>query len=93
MKNYEAVFIFRPEEDQFSKGKESVKSEFARLKADIVSEEDMGQRVLSYPIQKQIRGHYYLYNISADPESLVHADRTFKLKSEILKMLFVKKGK
>ncbi len=93
MKSYEAVFIFRPEEDQFTQGKETVKAELARINAAVVNEEDMGQRALAYPIQKQIRGHYYLYVINADPQSLSQADKTFRLKPEILKFLFVKKDK
>lgn len=93
MKSYEAVFIFRPEEDQFSQGKEAVKAELARINATVVNEEDMGQRALAYPIQKQIRGHYYLYVLSADPQSLTQVDRAFRLKPEILKFLFVKKDK
>ena len=53
----------------------------------------MGQRVLGYPIKKQDRGHYYMYVVNADPQVIQQAERSFKLKSEILKFLFVKKEK
>ena len=91
MRTYEAVFIFRPEEDQFSTGTKFVKKLFDDAKCKIVNEEDMGDRRLAYEIKKSPRGHYYLYEISIEPDIVETFDKPLKLRHEILKYLFVRK--
>ncbi len=91
MRSYEAVVIFSSDEEQYSRGKEIVRQELQNVNATISSENDMGQRALAYPIKKQDRGHYYLFNTEVEPESVVQVERSLRLKSEVLKFLFVRK--
>ena len=91
MRTYEAVFIFRTEEDQFTTGTKFVKTLFDDAKIKIVNEEDMGDRRLAYEIKKSPRGHYYLYEISIEPDIVETFDKPLKLRHEILKYLFVRK--
>jgi small subunit ribosomal protein S6 len=91
MRSYEAVVLYRHEEENWLRGKEAVQKEFARVNAEIESEEDMRVRDLAYPVKKETRGHYTLYNLKIDPQQVAELDRTFKLMDEVLKFLFVNK--
>lgn len=88
MNKYEAIVIFRPEEDQFSKGKEVVKEDFKTFNVKVLNEEDMGQRDLAYDIKKTPKGRYINYHIEADPAKIKPLDASLKLKNEILKFVF-----
>ena len=91
MRNYEVVFIFRTEADAYNGGLEKVKEEFNKAGANIVKEDDMGDRELAYQIKKESRGHYYLFNIEVAPDSIIKIEKDLKLFNEVLKFMFVKK--
>jgi small subunit ribosomal protein S6 len=88
MKTYEAVVIFVSDENQLREGREFVKKEFEGAGITISKEEDMGDRLLAYPVKKNDRGHYMVYTIESSPDPLKNLSRALKLKPEILKFLF-----
>jgi small subunit ribosomal protein S6 len=92
MSVYEVAVVYDTADDALSKTKEQVKSEFDKIAAKVVKEEDMNARDLAYPIKKQTRGHYFMYDVEADPQRIVELERAFKLTSGILKYLVVNKG-
>lgn len=91
MRNYEAVFIFRPDEDVYTKGLQLMKDGLNKAGAVISKEEDLGVRELAYPMKKETHGHYYCFYIEGNPESISNLDRTIRLTKEVLKHLFVRK--
>ena len=91
MKTYEAVVIFASDEAQHQAGREFLKKEFEGAGITIKKEEDMGDRLLAYPVRKNDRGHYVLYIVESAPEPLKTLNKTLKLRPEILKHLFVRK--
>ncbi len=91
MRQYEISVVYSIGEDTLSKSKEQVKVELEKAQAKILKEDDMSARDLAYPIHKQTRGHYFLYDIEMDPLKVGELDRALKLTSGILKYLFVKK--
>jgi small subunit ribosomal protein S6 len=91
MKTYEAVVIFTSDAAPFQEGREFLKKEFEGAGITLTKEEDMGDRLLAYPVRKNDRGHYVLYTIQSAPEPLKTLARTLKLRPEILKYLFVRK--
>jgi len=93
MRNYEVVFIFRTEADAYNGGLEKVKEELKKAGANIVKEDDMGDRELAYQIKKESRGHYYRFDLELTPDSIVTIEKDLKLINEILKFMFVKKDK
>jgi len=93
MRTYEAVCVFRPEEDAFSSGKDTVRQELTTLGGKIVKEDDMGQRTLAYPINKQTQGHYYLFVVEMEPEKAHQTEDTLKLKDELIRFLMVRQDK
>lgn len=91
MKTYEAVVIFTSDAAPFQEGREFLKKEFEGAGITLTKEEDMGDRLLAYPVRKNDRGHYVLYTIQSAAEPLKTLARTLKLRPEILKYLFVRK--
>lgn len=90
MRNYEAIFIFRPEEEQFKQGSAAVESEFKNCEITLVNQENMGKRELAYDIKKQSEGHYICYKIQSAPDKLKLLEKSLKLRPEILKFVVFK---
>jgi small subunit ribosomal protein S6 len=91
MRTYEAVVIFQSDEAQHLAGREFLKKEFESSGITLQKEEDMGDRLLAYPVRRHDRGRYILYVIDSGSEQLKTLARTVKLRPEILKYLFVRK--
>jgi small subunit ribosomal protein S6 len=92
MKAYEAVVIFSSDDAQYQAGREFLKKEFESSGVTVTKEEDMGDRLLAYPVRKNDRGHYICYHIESAPEPIKTMSRAMKLRPEILKYLFVRQN-
>ncbi len=92
MRTYELVCAFRIKEGQDVAGIEAVKKILADGKAVIKSEEDMGDRELAYDIDKESRGRYRLFNVELEQSELPKMENALKLRTEIMRYLFVVKG-
>jgi len=93
MNKYEAIFIFRPEDENVARGTALVQQEFQNSGINILEKIDPGVRTLAYRIKKSEKGRYHIYNIEAEPDKLKPLDKILKLKDEILKFVFFKKDK
>ncbi len=51
----------------------------------------MGIRNLAYLINKQDKGHYFYFELKADPAIINGFNNAFKLMNPVLKFLFVNK--
>ncbi len=91
MRKYEAVCVFRTDEDHFAKGQEAVKARLADLDATFVKEEDMGQRALAYPIKKHVQAHYYVYYVEMDPQKAHQVEEKVRHQEELLRFLMVRR--
>ena len=91
MRAYEAVFVFRPEDELYSKGRELIKQELEKAEATIVKEDDMGARDLAYTVKKETRGHYHFYEAQIEPQKIEEIAKSIKLMDPVLKYLFVRK--
>lgn len=85
---YEAVFIYPSGADKLAAGKETVAQEFASAGVTVLSEEDMAERELAYPVQGSDRGHYILYNIEAPDQAVGTLERILRIKADILRFHF-----
>jgi small subunit ribosomal protein S6 len=90
MRTYEAVCVFRPEEEAFNTARDAVRSELQSMGASITKEEDMGRRTLAYPIKKMNQGHYYLFVVEMEPGSVQQTEESLKLKVDMLRFLLVR---
>ncbi len=92
-RRYEAVCVFRPEDEAFTKGKEAVRAELQGLGAAFVKEDDMGQRTFAYPIKKLNQGHYYIFFVDMEPEQAHQVEAALKHKEDLLRFLMVRQEK
>ena len=92
MNKYEIMFIVRTDIDE--KTSKDTVSAFEKLlkgmKAKIVGTKDMGQKKLAYPINKQLRGNYYVFNVEATAEAVKEFDRKAKIDENILRHIVVR---
>jgi len=91
MRAYEAIFVFRAEDELYKQGMELIKNEFDRVEAKIIKEDDMGARDLAYAVNKETRGHYHFFEAEIDPLKINEMSKAIKLFEPVLKHLFVKK--
>lgn len=91
MRTYEFTVILRSEEESSAKGKELIKNSLEQAGIKITKEEDLGIRLLSYPIKKEEKGKYIYYELEADPGVIQGLEKGFRLMTPILKFLFVRK--
>ena len=92
MNKYEIMFIVKSENDEKTI-KETVSS-FEKIltdmKAKVVNKKDMGQKKLAYPIKKQVRGNYYLFNVEASVAAINEFDRKAKIDENILRHIVIR---
>ena len=90
MRKYELMTVFSTEEDKFKAASDAVRSVLANFGAKIDKEESYGDRDLTYFIEKQKRGRFVLFTVSANPAKITEIESQFKLTQNLLKWLFVK---
>ena len=92
MNKYEIMFIVRADIDEKTQ-KDTVaafEKVLKNMKAKIVSNKDMGQKKLAYPINKQQRGNYYLFNVEASSEAVKEFDRKARIDENILRHIVIR---
>ena len=90
MRKYELMTVFSTEEDKFKAASDAVRSVLANFGAKIDKEESYGDRDLTHVIEKQKRGCFVLFTVSANPAKITEIESQFKLTQNLLKWLFVK---
>ncbi len=90
MRKYELMTVFSTEEDKFKAASEALRSVLANFGATIDKEESYGDRDLTYVIDKQKRGRFVLFTVSANPAKITEIESHFRLTKNLLKWLFVK---
>lgn len=93
MRKYELMTIFPIEDDLYNEGLEKARSVLKEFGATIESEESYGDRELTYEVKNRTHGRYLLLNIQVSPAKIVEIDRQFKLNTNLLKFMFVRKEK
>ena len=95
MKNYEAMFIVKPDlsettyKELVAKIKETIEKTKGKVaSADIWSE----KRKLFFPIKKHKEGVYYLVCFSADTRVIPEISHEYKLNEDILRVLITVAG-
>ena len=92
MNKYEIMFIVRADIDEETQ-KNTVKTfekVLTDMKSKVLENKDMGQKKLAYPINKQVRGNYYLFNVEATAEAVKEFDRKAKIDENILRHIVIR---
>ena len=90
MRQYELLVIFPVEEDQHKEGREKLLTDLANNGVEISKTDEIGDKDLSYEINKKRRGKYVLFTVKTDPAKIASLDKIFKLNNSLLKYLFVR---
>jgi small subunit ribosomal protein S6 len=92
MRNYEVMYIVRPELDQ--EAVQAVTDKFQAIitngGGEITKHDVQGKRRLAYEIQKLRDGIYVLVKFNAEPHVVGELDRVMKITDEIIRHLIVK---
>ena len=92
MKNYEIMFIVRPdmEEEAVKKTVKSFEKILTDHKAKITLSKELGQKEFAYEIKKFKSGYYFLYNIEAKNDSAIREfDRVARLDENVIRHLII----
>ena len=90
MKKYELMTIYPIDDEKSKKGAEDVKATLAKFGAEIEEEKVIGDRDLTYLIQKQKKGKFVLYTMKLNPAKVIEIQNEFKINMNMLKHQFVK---
>ena len=92
MNKYEIMFIVKTDIDE--KTQKDVVKTFEKvltdMKAKINNTKDMGKKKLAYPINKQLRGNYYVFNVEASTDAVKEFDRKARIDENILRHIIIR---
>lgn len=91
MKQYEGMFILKPDMDKtnFDKTLAHIQELVAKHKGSVSDTRDMGKNRFAYPIKKYKEGMYYLIKFSITSEAVDSIKKNLVLNESILRMLIV----
>ena len=88
MKNYEIMFIVRPDVDEATvkSTAQSLEKVLTDHKAKITLSKELGQKEFAYEIKKFKSGYYFLYNIEANDDAAVKEfDRVARIDENVVR--------
>ena len=92
MRNYELVFIVRPdlEEEELLEARESIGDLITSSGGEVSVVDPWGRRRLAYPIADQLEGFYVLMQFELDPPRLPELERVMKLDNRVIRYLLIR---
>ncbi len=94
MREYEFTYISKADIPEGDKAKHFAKYEELLLKdgGQVIKKDDWGVKKLAYPINKQYRGHYVLYDLIARTDHIVEVERLMRIDENVLRYMSIKIG-
>ncbi len=91
MKQYEGMFILKPDMDKAGIDKilGHIQELVAKHNGAIAETKEMGKNRLAYPLKKNKEGIYYLLNFSVMPDAVDAIKKSLVLNESILRMMIV----
>ncbi|MEK9649562.1 MAG: 30S ribosomal protein S6 [Gammaproteobacteria bacterium] len=91
MNNYELTLIVKPDlESRFDIFKESFEKSLSDLGFKIAFTENIGKRFLAYPIKKNNKGLYIIYQLTGAPSSVSDLENKLKYDNSLLRYFLQK---
>ena len=92
MANYEHVFICR--QDLTSVQAESLADEFkgtlTQNGGKVIDSEYWGLRSIAYRMNKNRKGHYFMFKLEGDPKAVAEMERLMNIHEDIMRFLTIK---
>jgi small subunit ribosomal protein S6 len=90
VKNYELVYVLRPNLDDEAKAVVSNKiKDVVSTDGEIISIDAWGNRKLAYPIAKVSEGYYVLVNFKANRDLPKEIDRNLKINENVIRHMII----
>ncbi len=88
-KNYETVFVLTPvlSEEQLRLSIDKFRSFLQEKKAEIIHEEKMGLKKLSYSIQRKSMGTYQLFEFKAAPDVVPSLETEYRRDEKVIRFM------
>ncbi len=95
MKNYEIMYIVKPdvEQDALNNIIERLSKTITSYGSTIVEHKEMGLKDLAYEIQHYRRGYYILQQVNATNEAINEFNRIARITEEVMRFIVVKEAK
>lgn len=90
LNKYELVFIIDPTIEDKQPVIAKVQ-DLINTAGKVESVDEWGNRRLAYEIKKNTEGYYVLVNFEAEPTLIAEMERVFKITTEILKFIVIRK--
>ena len=90
MRNYETLFILKPNVEEESR--KAIIEKFKNIineGGEVVSVDEWGLRRLAYEIQKVKEGYYTLINFKATSETIVELERNYKISDDVMRFIVI----
>ncbi len=93
MQEYEVMVLYKPLllEDIKNNTVSKIKDFIKKNKGEIKEKDNLGKRLLAYPIKKFQEGHYIEYALNLSPSKIEEFKRELRLMDNILRFLIIAK--
>lgn len=92
MSVYELILLLGEKSNQKEKALGVISEVLKEGSGKVVSERSLGLRDLAYPIDKQVKGEYYLIEMEAQAQTIKPLNQKLRLSGSVLRYLIVKRG-
>lgn len=86
-RRYETLILLAPNLEAPENFKSKIEGILEAGGGQVVRFEDWGRRRLAYPVQKEIYGHYLLYDYQGSPALAAELERNLKIDEKVFKYL------
>ena len=94
MRNYETIYVLRPEmdEEQVNAAVEKFSGIITANGGGVTKVEHWGKRRLAYEVKKLREGYYVLCYFTGSTELPKELERNYKISDEVIRFLVVREG-
>jgi len=88
LREYEFTLVAKadiPEADR-AKVFQSYEEILQRSGGQLLKKDDWGTKKLAYPIKKQFKGHYIIYDYASLPENIAECERLIRIDDNVLSL-------
>jgi len=92
MRHYENLVIVKPTltEEEIKNTLATIEEVITSNGGEIIGRDAMGMKKLAYPIEKNMRGYFYVMYYTIAPAAISEIERRFRINEEILRFVTMK---
>lgn len=89
---YELILILRPDLEASGQKKllTKIRDLVKKAKGKIEKEDSWGEKLLAYPIKKQRKGIYFLWQVSLRGDAVAEIEKKILMEEDVLRYLIIK---